>query len=195
MEAWEADDDPRTDEELAQAFVDGEVGAFSMIVKRHRQRMLYAARKYARNNEDADDIVQEALFKASRSMDGYRAEAQLGTWLGRLVQTSGFDYNRPRYRSELATLDGGEVPKEADYRLSYRPIEALEHNIMLRQALMALSPKHRTALVLVDLMGHRVDEVAAAENVKVGTIKSRRNRARVQLYEELYPEREASLAE
>ncbi|WP_231686563.1 sigma factor [Corynebacterium deserti] len=55
------------------------------MVERHERHLFRAAQRYCRKPEDAQDILQEALLRASRNMHLYRAEASLGTWLHRLV--------------------------------------------------------------------------------------------------------------
>ena len=63
----------RSDEQLVSDFLAGDATAFSTIVERHRARLLWVARKYTRGNEaDAEDVVQEALFKASRKLGSFR---------------------------------------------------------------------------------------------------------------------------
>lgn len=74
----------RSDEQLVSDFLEGDTSAFSTIVERHRARLLWVARKYTRGNEaDAEDVVQEALFKASRKLGSFRRESSLATWLHR----------------------------------------------------------------------------------------------------------------
>ena len=56
------------DRQLVANYLAGDRQAFALIVRRHRKRMYFAARNFARNEQDAQDIVQDALFKAARSM-------------------------------------------------------------------------------------------------------------------------------
>ena len=86
--------DYRNDRQLVADYLSGDRHAFKLIVRRHRQRMYFAARSYARNEQDAQDIVQDALFKAARSLHTYRGDAKLSTWLHRMTINAAIDHQR-----------------------------------------------------------------------------------------------------
>ncbi len=174
-----------TDRDLVSAYVGGDGRAFTTIVERHRARLLWVARRYARNEDDAHDILQEALLKASRKLHTYRAESALSTWLHRLVMNSGWDFAHHRSHREQATLDDGLIPHEFNARLSHDPIRGLDLALLLHQSMAKLRPDQRTALLLIDVAGYSVAHVAHREGVRPGTIKSRRARAREFLREDL----------
>ncbi|AGF73797.1 sigma-70 family RNA polymerase sigma factor [Corynebacterium halotolerans] len=174
-----------SDRALVSAYVAGDMRAFTVIVERHRARLLWVARRYARNEDDAHDILQEALLKASRKLHTYRAESTLSTWLHRLVMNSGWDFAHHRSHREQTTLDDDVVPHEFNIRLSYDPTRHLDQTMLLRQAMAKLRPDQRAALLLIDVAGYSVSHVARREGVRPGTIKSRRARAREFLREDL----------
>ncbi|WP_080792207.1 sigma-70 family RNA polymerase sigma factor [Corynebacterium pacaense] len=178
-----SDHGDHSDQELVADYVAGNQGAFATIVNRHQRHMFRAARKYGNNDEDAHDILQEALLKASRNMHLYRAEAALGTWLHRLVLNSGFDWAKHRTRRELAVLDDTESTSSEDPRLAHDPLGYLDVAMTIREAMNQLHPDQRTAIILVDLGGYPIEEVAHFEGVRPGTIKSRRARAKAALRE------------
>lgn len=161
----------------------GDPRAFAAIVQRHKARLTYIARRYSRNDNDVEDILQEALFKASRSMHTYRAESTLSTWLHRLVMNTGFDHVRATgKRSRDVSLDDeGEFNAEANPALAHDPMRHLDRTILVRQALAALPATQREALLLIDVMGLSIDTAAAKMGVQPGTVKSRRARARAAL--------------
>lgn len=173
-------DDP-TDAELVATYVGGDARAFATIITRHERHLKWAARRYSRNEDDAHDILQEALLKASRNMHLYRAEAALSTWLHKLVLNSGFDWAKHRTRRELAILDDTETTPAEDPRLAVDPLGYLDVALTIRQAMDQLHVDQRNALLLVDLGGYGIEDVARLEGVKPGTIKSRRARAKQQL--------------
>ena len=170
-----------TDAELVATFVGGDHRAFTTIVSRHEKHLKWAARKYGKNEDDAHDILQDALLKASRNMHLYRAEAALSTWLHRLVLNSGFDWAKHRTRRELAILDDTDTTPAEDPRLTVDPLGYLDVALTIRQAMDTLHVDQRNALLLVDLGGYGIEDVARFEGVKAGTIKSRRARAKNQL--------------
>lgn len=175
-----------SDAQLVKNFVSGDPDAFGSIIKRHHRHMLHAAQRYGRKPEDTQDILQEALFRASRNMHHFRAEAALGTWLHKLVLNSGWDWAKHRSRCELAVLDEPTTNLDDDPRLAIDPLGYLDVALTIRQAIDTLHPDQRIALILVDLGGYSIEEVAEIEGVKVGTIKSRRGRARKILRELLH---------
>lgn len=171
----------RSDIQLASDYVNGDVRAFRVIVKRHHQRMFYTARSYARDEFDAQDIVQEALFRASCSMHTYRGEAKMTTWLHRTVTNVAYDfYRRTETRNgNVVSYDDGETITQDNHRfLSHDPTTTVESFLALRQAVANLPSTHRKALLLIDVYGMSVESAATKLGVRPGTVKSRRFRAR-----------------
>lgn len=168
----------RSDEELVDAFIEGDNKAFSTIVERHRRRLTTVARRYTRNDHDAQDVVQEALLRASCNLHSYRHESALSTWLHRLVKNSGYDYLNHRSNRENASLDAEDFEEDRNPLLAHNPSENLAEQLVVREAMQLLREDQREALVLTDVAGFRVGEVATAQGVKPGTIKSRRARAK-----------------
>lgn len=170
----------RTDTQLAHDYIAGDTRAFNVIVLRHRQRMYYVARNYARNEHDAQDIVQDALFRASRNMHTYRGEAKLSTWLHRTVTNAALDHQRRMARRAPAiSFDDGDVMGQEKNRfLAHDPTDTLEQFLELRKAVALLPAAQRRALLLIDVYGLTVERAADHLGVKPGTVKSRRHRAR-----------------
>lgn len=167
-----------TDRELVDAFIGGDTKAFSAIVEKHRARLTAMARRYTRNDDDAQDIVQEALLKASCNMASYRHDAALSTWLHRLVMNSGYDFLNHRSNRENASLDAEIIEDDRNYALAHNPSENLAERITVAQAMETLREDQREALYLTDVAGYPIDTVAKVQGVAPGTVKSRRARAR-----------------
>ena len=177
-----------TDGRLVENYIDGDLRAFTEIVERHRARLLWVARKYGHNEDDAQDILQEALFKASCSQHTWRYESSLSTWLHRLVMNSGWDFRNHRRQFEVPTLDDDSLPHDINPHLAVDPIGERDRMLQLEETLACLRPDQRTALWLIDVEGYSVSHVAEQEGVQPGTIKSRRSRAREALREQLLAE-------
>lgn len=179
-------DDPRTDDELADAFAAGDMKAFTTVVQRHRARLLRVAARYTHGNQDdAEDVVQDALLKVSTRMDSYRAEASLTTWLQRIVMNEAYDFRHHRHRREQPTLDEDTVMLETNPALALHPHCEHDDLQVLRDALGKLHPDQQLALIAVDGQGYSVADVAAEVGVSPGTIKSRRARGRSALAQAL----------
>ncbi|MDO5670346.1 MAG: sigma-70 family RNA polymerase sigma factor [Corynebacterium sp.] len=167
-----------SDGRLVADYIDGDLKAFTTIVERHRTRLLWVARRYGHNEDDAQDILQEALFRASYSLHTWRHDSSLSTWLHRLVMNSGWDFRNRRPQVESSTLDDDTLPHDINPLLASDPIGRTEDIWHLHDSLARLHPNQRKALWLIDIEGYSIVHVAKQEGVKPGTIKSRRNRAR-----------------
>lgn len=164
----------RSDVELLVAHLAGDRWAFSELVQRHRQRLYRAARQHCTTDEDADDAVQEALFKAYRAAGSFRRTSAVGTWLHRIVVNACIDRGR---RNSLGAKLTGETPVQLiDDRTGQ-----IETAVVVRQALMRLPADQRAAVVVVDMQGYTVAEAADLLKIAQGTVKSRRARARERL--------------
>ena len=168
------------DRQLVANYLGGDRQAFTLIVRRHRKRMYFAARNFARNEQDAQDIVQDALFKAARSLHTYRGEAKLSTWLHRMTINAAIDHQRKdgRAGAQYSLDDNDHVDIDANKYLAYNPMENMERTMAMRQALAVLPQAQRKALWLIDVAGMSVGDAAAELGVQPGTVKSRRYRAR-----------------
>lgn len=168
-----------SDRQLVADYLAGDRRAFTVIVRRHWKRLYYVARNYARDEHDAQDIVQEAFFKAARNLHSYRGDAKLSTWLHRMCVNAAIDHQRRFVRAGQASLDDEDViTQDANKHLAYNPMENAERIIAMRQALAVLPSSQRKALWLIDVAGLTVEHAADELGVKPGTVKSRRYRAR-----------------
>ncbi|WKD62285.1 ECF RNA polymerase sigma factor SigM [Corynebacterium ciconiae DSM 44920] len=177
----------RADVQLVHEHLAGNEKAFSRIVRQHHTKLFLTARRYSRTEHDAWDILQEALLKASQRMHTFRAEATLSTWLHKLVSNTGYDFThrRPHQRHELAVMDDDTHARAIDYRHSHDPFISELSRLALLAIMTRLPPEQREALYLIDIAGYTVEWVADYQDVAVGTVKSRRARARTKL-QQLY---------
>ena len=168
------------DRELMKAHVDGDPGAFAEIVRRHRDRLWAVALRTLGDPEEAADAVQDALISAFRSAASYRGDAAVTTWLHRVVVNACLDrVRRRKARPQVALPDDlANQPDVAD------PHDRLDESLIaldVREALQTLPADQRAAIVLVDILGHSVDDAAAILGIPNGTVKSRCFRGRARL--------------
>ena len=175
-----ATDSGPTDEELVDAFIAGDTKAFSAIVERHREQLLYVAKSYTKTDTDAQDIVQETFLKASNNLHNFRAEAKLSTWLNRLVRNSGYDYVHHRSNAQHHSFDG-EVEEDRNQWLSHEPLMGIDTRLDIQEALQNLQPEQREVWMLTEIGGYSLKDVAGLQGVAEGTVKSRRSRAKTAL--------------
>ncbi|MFY0408321.1 RNA polymerase sigma factor SigM [Solicola sp. PLA-1-18] len=173
--------DQRSDADLLRAHVDGDPDAFAEVVRRHQGRLWAVALRTLGHREEAADALQEALVKAFRSADSFRGDAQVTTWLHRVVVNACIDRTRrnavrpadplpddPDRLAALATTDGD-------------PTTDRQRRVDVIAALQQLPVDQRAALVLVDMEGYSVDEAADLLETRPGTVKSRCSRGRARL--------------
>jgi RNA polymerase sigma-70 factor, ECF subfamily len=177
------------DEGLLRAHVDGDTEAFGRLVARHRDRLWAVAVRTVGDREEAADALQDALVNAFRRAEGFRGESRVTTWLHRIVVNACLDRLR---RSAVRAAD--PLPDDDhDGRLAgpagRDPAELASLSGDVQAALATLPAEQRAAVVLVDMLGYPVDDVAEVLGCAVGTVKSRCARGRARLVPLLAPGR------
>lgn len=179
--------DDRSDQALLQAHVDGDADAFGELFTRHRDRLWAVALRTMGNPEDAADGLQDGMIAAFRRAGSYRGEAAVTTWLHRVVVNACLDRIRASRIRRLEALpddveDRGTLVATAAH--ADQPDAVAEDSERRRRVLAALATlpaDQRAALVLVDMEGYPVAEVAEMLGCAEGTVKSRCSRGRTKL--------------
>jgi len=145
-------------------------------VARDHGRFLYnVAYRLAGNDADAQDLVQETLLRVRRGLETYQP-GSLPAWLSRIVTNVFLDeVRRRRRRPTDPLLDDGERVLPASAAADEASEELSDE---VQGALSALPDEFRTAVVLCDVVGMSYDEIASAQGVPVGTVRSRIHRGR-----------------
>lgn len=170
------------DRALLTRHVGGDPTAFGELVERHRDRLWRVALRTLGDPDDAADAVQDALVSAYRSAATYRGDAAVTTWLHRIVVNACLDLARRRTARPTATLppDYDVADPAAGARFDQSDTASA-----VLGALRALPAEQAAAVVLVDVEGFSVHDVAQILEVPEGTVKSRCARARARLAEQL----------
>ncbi|MGH4008570.1 MAG: RNA polymerase sigma factor SigM [Pseudonocardiaceae bacterium] len=167
-----------SDADLIAAHVAGDPLAFTELVHRHRDRMWAIALRTLGDPDEAADAVQDAFISAFRAAGGFRGQAQVTTWLHRIVVNACLDRirrNRARPTSPLPDAGPGEPAVTLD------AVAGQEARLAVDDALESLPAEQRAAIVLVDVEGYSVAETAQLLGVAEGTVKSRCARGRARL--------------
>ncbi|MCY7395772.1 MAG: RNA polymerase sigma factor SigM [Nocardioides sp.] len=181
----------RSDADLLRAHVAGEPDAFGELFARHRDRLWAVALRTTGNPDDAADGLQDAMVAAFRRAGSFRGESAVTTWLHRVVVNACLDRLRAARvrRAEALPDDPDETPVGRSHR--DRPVDPAdaaldaERRTRVLAALAELPGEQRAALVLVDMEGYPVAEVAVMLDCAVGTVKSRCSRGRARLADAL----------
>lgn len=175
--------DQRTDAELLAAHIEGDDGAFAVLVQRHADRLWAVALRTMRNGEEAADALQDAYISAFRRAHTFRGDSQVTTWLYRIVVNACLDRirrNKVR-RAEALPEEIDRTRIMAEPSNAERAVEVGATRDQVRAALNELNADQRAALVLVDMEGYSVEEAARMLGCATGTIKSRCSRGRAKL--------------
>jgi len=167
--------DQRDDTALLHAHVAGDRDAFTELVRRHRDRMWAVALRTLADREEAADALQDALLSAYRSADRFRGDSAVTTWLHRIVVNACLDRARRRQARPAVAL--------ADLT-AFEPVAPQPDVDTAREvhaALAQLPAEQRIPLVLLEMQGYSVAEIARMLDLPEGTVKSRCARGRARL--------------
>jgi RNA polymerase sigma-70 factor, ECF subfamily len=157
---------------------------FERVALPHSRSLLRVARRLSSDRFTAEDIVQEALLRAWRSFDQFRAGTNARAWLFKIMINAFYEQGRKNQAASVVmALD--EAGPEAQ-RLPASGL-ALPEATAVGRALDALSVEHRTVLLLGVVEGFTCREMAEILSVPIGTVMSRLSRARQSLRDQLEP--------
>ncbi len=179
----------RTDEMLVIAFQKGDESAFEEIVNRYKLRLMRLAQSVVHNEEDAWDILQEALIKVYKKLGNFKGDSKLYTWLYRVVMNQAID--KVRRRPKVLIMSSEELLHEmSDKSANSRPDKRVL-NKELREhifsAIDSLPEKHKKVVLLREVEDLSYKEIAGILNCSEGTVMSRLYYAREKLRELLEP--------
>src|SRR3954470_17660386 len=172
------------DDQLVQAALAGDLTAFESLVERHREVVLRVAARIV-GDEDAEDVAQDAFLRAFHRLERWRGAAPFRTWLLHIAHNSAIDAVSSRRAASLPLDETALELPDADARTPAARLERDERLRRLDIKLKALSPPHRTVLVLRDVEGLTYDEIAAVADMPLGSVKARLHRARAEFVDAL----------
>lgn len=178
----------RQDRELVHQAQKGLESAFEELVRRHQQKVLGLVNGILRRREDAEDVAQQVFLKAYVSLKKFDQRAAFSTWLYKITVNECWDYLRKKkvrpltYEADLSEeqvsqLDG----PAAEENLPQSPEERAEVRELLEWLLGKLTDADRQLLVLKEMEGFSVQELAEILDLNVNTVKVRLFRARSRL--------------
>jgi RNA polymerase sigma-70 factor (ECF subfamily) len=171
--------------------------SWEQVVRDHSARVYRLAYRLSGNAQDAEDLTQETFVRVFRSLADFSPGTFEG-WLHRITTNLFLDLVRRRQRIRFDALpeDTERLPGAAP---SPEQVYADTHlDPAIQAALAALTPEFRVAVVLCDIEGLTYEEISATLGIKLGTVRSRIHRGRLQLREalaHLAPRRAAALGE
>ena len=174
----------------------GDQDAFRVLVERHSRTLFRLAHRMTGNEQDAEEVVQEAMLRAYRRLDKFESRANFGTWLYRIAVNCSLDLMRKRRpekaQRQLAKGDESEMQDPLDTAVSNEPGPdrlALSGELgeQVKVAMMALSPVERTAFVMRHFEGNSIEEIGETLGLGAGATKNSVFRAVQKLRKHLEP--------
>ena len=151
----------------------GDVGAFEVLVVRHQAFITATAMRVVRNQATAEDIAQEAFFRAWRALPGFRGDAQFRSWVYRIA--TNLALNHIERKRDIPVEEMPEIGTNATAEES-----AIEHAITdaWEVAIGQLAPELREPYLMRERDGTSYEQIAAELGVPLNTVRTRIHRAR-----------------
>jgi RNA polymerase sigma-70 factor, ECF subfamily len=174
----------------------GEPEAFDNLTTRFSADIYAVLYRITESAEDAADLTQETFLSALRSIRSFRGDSELKTWLTRIAinhSRNRFRWWKRRRRDATVSLDAqiGDTNSSigdlivGDGESAEEAVLRQEREAALRKALAEMRQHYREAIVLCDIEGYSYEEIAAALEINLGTVKSRIARGREELRKRL----------
>jgi RNA polymerase sigma-70 factor (ECF subfamily) len=177
-------DSSLTDAEVVARVRAGETALFEILMRRHNQRVYRVARSVVKDEDEAEDVMQQAYINAFLHLKQFEERSQFSTWLTRITLYEALARRRKRRGEEPLTepesADGGEVAGSlmstgADPE---RQAYARELGRVLEEAVDALPDTYRTVFMLREIEGLTTSETAAGLALGEEAVKTRLHRAK-----------------
>ena len=171
-----------TEKELIAEVLDGHPDSFEPLVVKYQPRVFAIARRYARREDEVEDIVQTVFIKAYSKLNSFRGEAPFEHWLMRMATFTCYDFLRKHQRNrewnatDLSSEENDwleNVGEESTAKTDQAAAKALVNKL-----LDGLKPVDRHIIILLDLEGKSVKEISELTNLSESNVKVKAHRAR-----------------
>jgi RNA polymerase sigma-70 factor, ECF subfamily len=186
---------PATDEALLEGVRAGDGRAFEELAERYAGRLHGLARSVLKNEQDAQDVVQDTFLSMHRHLESYRGDAPFWPWLRRIGANHALMRLRRRRRKPETSLeierptfdaDGAHTRDVKDVApLAEQVHQDAELGARIRETVEGLPEAYRLVLVLADYEDRSMQEIAQALDLTIPNVKTRLHRARLAVREAL----------
>ena len=179
-----------TDEELIATFQNGNEQAYIELVRRYRNRLMTFVFRFLGDMDLSEDIVQDTMVKVYTHKHYYKEIAKFSTWIYTIAGNFAKTELRKRKRRKVTLLSHMNTD---DRKYEIPSTELQSEDIVqgeyteryIQKAILQLPLHFRTVVILRDIQELSYEEISKIVNVPLGTVKSRINRARLQLQQAL----------
>ncbi len=182
------------DKELVERVQRGDKKAFDILVLKYQHKLVKLVSRYVYDSSEVLDVVQEAFLKAYRAIPTFRGDSAFYTWLYRIGVNTAKNHlisqGRKPPRTDVDAEEAEQYEGESQLKEYATPEglllkEEVEETVI--KAIDNLPDDLRTAITLRELEGLSYEEIAAAMECPVGTVRSRIFRAREAIHQKLEP--------
>lgn len=182
-----------TDVVLVELFKGGDTEAFEEMLSRYESKVMNLALRFTRNQEDAEEVMQDVFTTLYRKIDGFKGQSAFSSWLYRIVVNAAFMKLRKRKQSQTVSIED-LAPAVKQYCLDREALAgAHSHNVavsremqdILQQAIYKLPDQYRAVFVLRDVDGLSNQETGEILKLSIPAVKSRLHRSRIMLRKKL----------
>ena len=187
--------DRELDRRLVERAQRGDKHAFELLVSKYQRKLSRLLSRFVKDQAEVEDVAQEAFVKAYRALPSFRGDSAFYTWLYRIGINTAKNYLVAMGRRAPTVTDfDSEEAEEFDGGDQLRDINTPESLLMTKQiantvneAMSELPEELRAAIQLREIEGLSYEEIAAAMDCPIGTVRSRIFRAREAIAERLRP--------
>ena len=172
-----------TDKELIAEVLEGNPESFEPLVVKYQPRVFAIARRYARREDEVEDIVQTVFMKAYSKLSSYRGDAPFEHWLMRTATFTCYDFLRKHQRNrewnatDLSTEEN-EWLENVGEDTSEKEANQSAAKTLVDRLLESLKPDDRMIITMLDLEQKSVKEIAKLTDFTESNVKVRAHRAR-----------------
>ncbi|MGL4403874.1 MAG: RNA polymerase sigma factor [Fusobacteriaceae bacterium] len=135
---------------------------FDKIFEEYFDKIYYKILGSVKNEEDAEDIAQEVFMSVYKNLKSFRSDSNIYTWIYKIAINKTYDF----FKKKKVNLELNEVILDIEDGVD------LNNNLMLKEQLEKLSENERELVILKDIYGYKLKEIAEMKKINLSTIKS-----------------------
>ena len=135
---------------------------FDNIYEEYFDRVYYKVLSVVKNDDDAEDICQETFISVYKNLSKFREESNIYTWIYRIAINKTYDFFKTRKLDFEINDDVLSLPEDINF----------DTKVILEEKLKLISEKEKEIVVLKDIYGYKLKEIAEMKNMNLSTVKS-----------------------
>ncbi|MBL8059740.1 MAG: sigma-70 family RNA polymerase sigma factor [Chthonomonas sp.] len=183
---------------LIERTKEGDRTAFNDLIYRYERRAYQYAYRLTSSSEEASDIVSDAFLRVFNAIHNFKGQSAFTTWLYRIITNCYLDSRKKERNRPTISLDNAVATDEGEFERQVEDsgatpdeeVEKFERERLVQRALLRIPDYQRAMLVMYHVENLSYEEIAEALDLPIGTVKSRLNRARLSLRDQLAKDKE-----